>query len=174
MKRRISTAVTLLTALMMVMVMSASAFAEGVIGNNAALNAALKNAGLKESQVKHIEVDYESDDNTYEIEFTTKKKKTEYSFDINAETGKIIEKSVDYRYKKNTSHKKIGKKAARKKVAKKAGVSYKVVKSGTCTYKYKGRKGVYKLRFNNNGIAYEYELLAPTGKIIEYEWKVVG
>ena len=174
MKRRIRTAVALLAALAMVMTMSVAAFADGVIGNKAALNKALKNTGLKKTQVKYIENEYDAEENVYEVEFTKKKNNAEYSFDIDAETGKILEKSVDYRYKRNTSHKKIGKVAARKKVAKFSGISYKTIKKGTCRYEYDDRKGTYEIKFTKGGKNYDYEVLAPTGKIIEYSWKVTG
>ena len=174
MKKRIRTAVALLAALAMVMVMSVSVFADGLIGNKAALNKALKNAGLTKSQVKHIENEYDEEDNVYEVEFTKKKNGAEYSYDIGAETGKILKKSVDYKYKKNSSRSKIGKDAARQKVAEFSGISYDTVKSGSCRYEYDDREGTYDVKFKHNGRRYDYEVLAPTGKIIECSWKVTG
>lgn len=172
MKKRTNTVIALLTALVMVMTMSAAVFAASVSSSSDALKAALKNAKLKKSQVKLIETDYDDEDNVYEVEFVKKSNGAEYSYEINAGSGKVVEKSVDYRYKRNTSHKKIGKTAARKKVAKFSGISYKTVKSGTCYYEYDDGKGVYEIKFTKGSRIYEYDVLAPTGKIIEYSWKV--
>lgn len=174
MKKRRSMILALFTALALFMTMSVSVFAGAISGNDAALKTALKNAKLKKSQVKHIEVDHESDEGVYEVEFTKKSGGTEYAYEITADTGKIVKKSVEYRYKKNTSHKKIGKKAARKKVAKYSGISYKIISKGTCTYEYDDRKGAYDIKFKNGNCVYDCEVLAPTGKILEYEWKVKG
>jgi len=173
MKKRLSKVVALFAALAMVMTMSVSVFAASITSTDA-LNAALKNCKLKKSNVKLIEIDYENDDNMYEVEFTKKKNGAEYSFEINADSGKVMEKSVEYRVKRNTSHKKIGKTAARKKVAKFLGISYKTVKAGTCYYEYDDGKGVYEVRFTKGSRNYECEVLAPTGKILEYSWKVTG
>ena len=174
MKRYIRTAVALFAALAMVMTMSVSVFAGSITDNSAALNAALKNAKLKKSQVKRIEVEYEKDDGVYEVEFTKKSNGKEYGYEIAADTGTIVKKSVEYKYRKNSSHKKIGKKAARKKIAKFSGISYKIISKGTCRYEYDDRKGVYEVKFTKGSRVYEYEVLAPTGKILEYEWKVNG
>ena len=43
-----------------------------------------------------------------------------------------------------------------------------------CTYEYDDRKGTYDVKFTNGDRVYDFEVLAPTGKIIEYEWKVNG
>ena len=173
MKKRLNMVVALFAALAMVMTMSASAFAASITGTDAR-NAALKNCKLKKSQVKLIEVDYDDDDNMYEVEFTKKTNGAEYSFEITADPGKIQEKSVEYRYKRNHSHKKIGKTAARKKVAKFLGIKYSTVKNGTCYYEYDDGKGIYEVRFTKGSRIYECEVLAPTGKMLEYSWKVTG
>ena len=174
MKKRLNMVAAMFAALAMVMTMSASAFAASITNSTDALNIALKNSKLKKSQVKLIETSYENDENTYEVEFTKKKNGAEYNYEIAADTGKIIEKSVEYRVKRNSSHKKIGKTAARKKVAKFLGISYKTVKAGTCYYEYDDGKGVYEVRFTKGSRNYECEVLAPTGKILEYSWKVTG
>lgn len=171
MKKRLNMVAALFAALAMVMTMSASVFAASVTNSTDALNIALKNSKLKKSQVKLIETDYENDENTYEVEFTKKKNGAEYNYEIAADTGKIVEKSVEYRVKRNSSHKKIGKTEARKKVAKFSGISYKTIKAGTCYYEYDDGRGVYEIRFTKGSRVYEYDVLAPTGKILEYDWR---
>ena len=164
----------LFTALAMVITMSVSVFAGAVRSYDAALVTALNNAGLKRSQVKRVEAEYDAEDGVYEVEFTTKSYGKEYAYEIPADTGAIVKKSVENKYKKNSSHKKIGKKAARKKVAKSSGISYKIISEGTCTYEYDNGKGTYEIRFTDGSRDFEYEVLAPTGKILEHEWKVTG
>lgn len=173
MKKRTNMLVAVVAALAMVMTMSLSVFAAGVSSNDAALKKALKNAGLKRSQVKYVDVEYDSDSGSYEVEFTKKKTGTEYDYEINAASGSILEKAVDIKYKRNSSHAKVGKTAAMKKVAKHAGVSYKTVKAGTCIYEYDDGKGTYEIKFETSKHRYDYEVLAPTGKIIEYEWEKI-
>ena len=87
--------------------------------------------------------------------------------------GTIREKSVEYKYKKNSSKAKIGSKAARKKAAKHSGVSYNTVKKGTCTYEYSNKKkeGKYEVKFKTKKYKYEYEILAPNGTVMEYDKK---
>lgn len=174
MKKVMKMLVAVTAALALVMTMSVSVFAAGISSNDAALKKALKNAGLKKSQVKFVEVEFDKDDNTYEVEFTKKTNGTEYSYDISAASGKILEKSVDRQYKRNSSHKKIGKTAAMKKVAKYSGISYKIIKTGTCRYEYDDGKGTYEVKFEKGNRRYDYEVLAPTGKIIEYEWELIN
>ena len=175
MRKSMRIVVALFAALALVMTMSASAFADGsMIGNDAALKKALKNAGLKKSEVKRIETEYDDEDFVYEVEFVQRSNSKSFDYEISAGSGKILKKSVDYKYKRNSSRKKIGKKAAMKKVAKASGISYKTISKGTCRYEYDDGKGTYEIKFRKSGRAYEYEVLAPTGKIIEYEWKVLG
>jgi uncharacterized membrane protein YkoI len=174
MKNRLNIALALLAALAMVMTMSVTVFAEVVNSKDAALDRALRNADLKRSQVEHTEVEYDKKDGVYEVEFTKISSGTEYGYEILEGSDKIVKKSVEIKYKNNSSHKKIGKKAARKKVAKYSGISYKVIKKGTCRYEYDDGKGCYEIKFTKGSRKYDYEVLAPNGKVIEYEWKVSG
>ena len=152
--------------------MSVSAFAASSPGSeNEALNIALKSAGLKKSEIKKIEVEKEKN---YESEFVRKSNGAEYDFEISAKDGRILEKSVDYKYKKTKSKKKIGKEKARKVVAKASGNSYNVIKKGSCKYTYKNKQGKYEVKFRTTNYKYEYELLAPNGKIIEYDYEYTG
>ena len=88
----------------------------------------------------------------------------------------ILEKEVEYVYKRNSSKSKIGVEAARKKVSAFSGISLTRIKSGTCRYEYdaEDREGTYTVRFRSGNYRYEYEVLAPTGVIIEYSREYVG
>lgn len=162
----------IMLAMMMVLMMSMTAFAD-TITEETAVGTALKSAKLSKSEVKRIEAEFDDEDNVYEVEFIRKSNNADYSFEISAQDGKIREKSVEYKYKRNSSKKKIGKVAAMKKVAKFSGISYKTIKKGTCKYKYSKKQGKYEIKFTKGSRKYEYEVLAPTGKIVEWEWKLI-
>ncbi len=67
--------------------------ATNYIGTAKAKEIALKDANLEESKVKKLEVELDKEDNKYEVEFEYNGK--EYSYEINATTGKIIDKEVE-------------------------------------------------------------------------------
>ncbi len=56
---------------------------------------ALDHAGLKESEVTDIDIDLDRDDEILKYEVDFRHGKTEYDYDINAETGKIISADKD-------------------------------------------------------------------------------
>lgn len=160
-------------ALMMAVIILAAAgntaYAAKKISASKAKSIALKDAGLKKSKVRGLEAEF--DDGKYEVEFTRKSNKAEYEYEI-SKKGRVLEKSVDYVYKHDSSTKKIGKEAARKKVSAFSGTKLSTIKKGTCTYEYDDDddhpEGVYEVKFKKGNYRYEYEVLAPTGKIIEW------
>ena len=160
----------LLVALIMVVAMSASVFAADITANTAK-KTALKNAKLSAKKVTRMSVKLDHEDGVYEVKFRSKKNGAKYEYEIAAATGKIVEKSVDYKYKRNRSRKKISRAKALKKAAKHSGVKLAVVKRGSCRYEYDDGKGTYEIKFNNGNTSYEVEILAPTGRVIEYNWK---
>ena len=173
--RRIGTA---LLAIMMMFALSASVFGEtasaaSAIDESAALKIALKNAGLSKSSVRMIEVEKESS-KSIDVEFVRSSNKAEYSYEIAVKDGRILEKAVEYKYTKTTSKSKIGQEKARKAVAAFSGISYNTIKKGTCTYQYSKKMGKYEVKFRSGSYKYEYELLAKTGKVIEYEYEYTG
>lgn len=161
-------------ALVMAFAMTGTAFAaEKNIDKDKATSIALKDAKLTKAKVRAMEIEYDDGDNVWEVEFIKKKNGADYEYDISAEDGLILEKSVDYKYKHNSSKKKIGKKQARKKVAKFSGIKLSIIKKGTCRYEYDDLEGTYEVKFSEDSYRYDYEVLAPTGKIIEYSYKYV-
>ncbi len=142
------------------------------IGKDEALSIALRDAGLSKGKVCKIET--EQGKKCLEVEFTKKSTRTEYDYSIAKNGGAILEKSVEYNYKSSSSKAKIGKKAALKKVAKHSGIKLSVIKKGTCTYKYRKNEGTYKVTFHYKGYRYEYKLLAPNGKVLEWEMERSG
>ena len=162
--------ITAIMAVVMVLSMSVSVFAASKISEKKAVKIALKSAKVTKAQVYLLESEY--DEGKYEVEFTKKSNKAEYSFDI-SKKGKILEKSIDFRYKKDHSKEKIGKAAAQKKAAKITGVSLEKVKKGTCRYEYDtdDREGKYEVKFKTGSYKYDVDVLAPTGAIMEYDKK---
>ncbi len=154
-------------------VMTVTSFAGSGITKKDAEKIALRDAGVKRSQVKRFESEREH--GKFEIEFVKKSDGTEFGYEI-TKKGKVSEKSVEYVYEKNHSTDKIGKKAARKKAAKHSGVSYNKVKKGTCRYEYdnEDKEGKYEVTFKSGGYRYEYDILAPTGTVMEYDKKLNG
>ena len=169
-------AIVILCAAIVAATLSATAFAApsyaATLSCNDALKIALKDAGLKKTQVTHIEKDRKK--STVEIEFTRKKTGTEYEYTVARNGGVILSKEIEYVYKHTSSKAKIGKTAALKKVAKFSGIPYSTVKKAKCTYRYQKNEGTYKVQFNYKGFEREFKLLAPSGKIIEWEKERLG
>ncbi len=67
----------------------------GRISKEKAKEIALGNAGAREGQVKGLEVELDYDDGIYHYEVEFKYNGKEYSYDINAKTGKIIDRDVE-------------------------------------------------------------------------------
>lgn len=163
----------LLVAMLLTAAMSVTAFADGITSGEARQKA-LKNAKLSKSQVSSLVTDYDDEDGVFEVEFKKDSNGARYEYDISASSGKILEKSIDYKYKKSSSRNKVGKTAARKKAAKKAGVKLSAVKKGSCRYEYDDREGKYEVKFRSGGRRYDVEIQAATGKVIEYSWKRIN
>ena len=168
--RRTRRALSIVIAVIMVMAMSVSAFAAGT-SSNGARNIALKNAKLTKSQVKNLKVKYDRKDADYDVKFIRKSNGAKYDYEIRKSNGKITEKSIEYKVKKNKSKKKIGKTAAFKKASKMSGVRLAAVKKGRCKYDYDDGQGVYEVKFRNGKYVYEIEIQAATGTALEYSWE---
>lgn len=159
--------VTLTLAAVMVVSSGAAVFGASYIGKDAAVSKALKNAGTTRSAVWELECERDSDDGitVYEVEFI--KGSTEYSYTINAKTGNIREKSVEYRYVPS-SKARIGKSAAKNKVFSFSGINRNKVSGLVCYYDYDDGKEIYEVKFRKGNYRYEYDVNARSGKIVEY------
>lgn len=167
--------VVLIAAIALAFVFAGTAFADTLTGGSVAheisgtkaCEIALKNAGLTKNEIVKLKV--KSEESSFEVGFTKKRGGTKYEYDVAKNGGKILEKEVKYAYKRCCSKAKVGKTAVLKRVAKHSKKKYCVVKKGSCTYKYSNHEGRYRVKFSYKGYRYEYELLAPTGKILEWE-----
>lgn len=165
--------VSVVLAVIMVMAMSSSVFAAGT-SSKGAQKIALKNAKLTKAQVKSIIVKYDKKDGEYDVKFVRKSNGAKYDYEIRKSNGRIIEKSIDYKYKRNNSRKKVGKAAAQKAAARIAAVKLGVVQKGNCKYEYDDGEGIYEVEFRNGNYKFDIEILAPTGKVIDYNWEYKG
>ena len=166
-KEIIGKAIAFAVSAAMVLSMGITAFGASYIGKDAAVSKALKNAGTTRSAVWELECERDSDDGitVYEVEFI--KGSTEYSYTINAKTGNIREKSVEYRYVPS-SKARIGKTAAKNKVFSFSGINRNKVSGLVCYYDYDDGKEIYEVKFRKGNYRYEYDVNARSGKIVEY------
>lgn len=172
-KKRMTRITSVIIALLMLLAMSSSVFAAGITSKSAQ-SKALKNAKLTKAKVYNLKTKYDKGDRCFDVKFNRNKDKAKFEYEIRKTDGKIVEKSIDYRYKRNSSRKKIGKLAAQKAAAKASGVRLSVVKKGKCKYEYDDGEGIYEVEFRNGKYKYEIEILAPTGKITDYSWEYKG
>lgn len=139
------------------------------IGTNKAKSVALKNVGLSSSSVKFTKAKLEKDDGryVYEIEFKTSSK--EYEFEIDAYSGKIIEKTTKVIEKTSSSSKLIGTQKAKEIALKHAGKKASEVKFKKVKTDKENGKTVYEIEFYCGKTEYEYEIDGVTGKILDWE-----
>ena len=86
-------------------------------------------------------------------------------------TGKILEKSVDYNRAVVKGSKKLTKADAINVVVKTHGFKKTVVSKGRIKLEKDGGQWVYEMKFRSGSYRYEYEVHAATGKILEYSKK---
>lgn len=165
MKKTVKRLIPAILSICLFLTMSVPVFAAAATKEDA-LETALKDAGMKKTEASRIKV--KKDNNEYEISFKNKKNGNRYEYEVSVRTGKIREAEAEYKHAFNSSKKKVGKEKAIAAAAKKAGVKKSVVKSGTCRYKKEDGEWIYKLKFRTKKCKYEAEILAPTGKVIEF------
>lgn len=140
-----------------------------------ALDVALKDAGITEKEASHIKIKYELEDGVYVYDIDFYVTGGEYSYDINAENGKIVSKDFEKkrvpkkkitRTKKNSGF--ISKNKAKSIVLKHAKLSEKEVEFVKVKKERENRSYVYDIEFHTDTKEYSYEVNAKTGKIIEF------
>ena len=172
MKRTLRTLLIAALAMALVFTMTGMAFAGSEMTVEKAYKIALKEAGLTSSDVRCVEKDYDREDKVYEIEFKKKGSKIEYGYEI-SNTGKILEKSVDYNRAVVKGSKKLTKADAINVVVKTHGFKKTVVSKGRIKLEKDGGQWVYEMKFRSGSYRYEYEVHAATGKILEYSKNVL-
>lgn len=138
---------------------------------------ALEHAGLTESQVTFVKNKKEIDDGKaqYEIEFVSGS--TEYDYDIDASTGKIISFDQDIEdstYTTKTSPKadssvKVTKDQALQIALDHAGLTTKDVTLPKVKKDHDDGKEVYEVEFHVGFNEYSYNIDVATGEILDFE-----
>lgn len=141
---------------------------------------AVSDAGVDRNSVKFIKAKLDKDDGkaVYEIEFTADGK--EYEYDINAETGAIIDKDVENLKKAPTTAKAVKEETTKasanqsadiekaKQIAlADAGVSAADAKFIKAKADYDDGVKVFDIEFISGSKEYEYEINAASGKITD-------
>ena len=146
------------------------------IGVEKAKSIALKDAGVSNVTFVKAKLDTEDGVTVYDVEFY--KGNVEYDYEIDAKTGKILEKDTDIenytiptkqtknnKAKNTTNNSYIGVEKAKSIALKDAGVSnVTFVKAKLDT---EDGVTVYDVEFYKGNVEYDYEIDAKTGKILE-------
>ncbi len=153
-----------------------------LIGASAAKSAAFKHAGVSSSKATKVKcsLEWEHGKQVYEVEFDSAG--YEYSYEIDASTGKVIshEKERDDDYFKSTTAapaapsnsggtKLVGADAAKAAAFKHAGVSSGSASKVECSLEWENGKQIYEVEFVCAGYEYSYEIDAASGKVLHYE-----
>lgn len=148
------------------------------IGLDAAKEIAISDAGVSDSEVTYTKtkLEYEEGVAEYEIEFYTST--DEYEYEINAATGAIRSKdkeafqtSIEDNHHSNTGAD-IGVEQAKSIAVSHAGLTISEVYFSKAKLEKEDGSLVYEIKFYQDGMEYEYEILAATGEIIKFdsEW----
>ncbi|MDO4711180.1 MAG: PepSY domain-containing protein [Peptostreptococcaceae bacterium] len=151
---------------------------KGNIGVEKAKNIALKDAGLKANQVAFVKAKLDNDDGkaVYDVEFYSNN--VEYDYEIDAKTGKILEKDKDIddfsipskSSSNNASTGLIGAEKAKNIALNHAGLKASQVKFARVELDKDDGKQKYEVEFYSNGKEYDYEIDAKTGKILSVDY----
>lgn len=157
---------------------TSSKSAKGNIGAEKAKSIALKDAGLKANQVSFVKAKLDNDDGrtVYDVEFYGNH--VEYDYEIDAKTGKILEKDKDIddfvipnpSTSNNTSSGLIGAEKAKNIALKNAGLKASQVKFARVELDKDDGRQKYEVEFHSNGKEYDYEIDAKTGEIISVDY----
>lgn len=150
-----------------------------------AKSTALTDAGVKEADTSYLSVKLDRDDGVlvYDVEFYVASTATEYDYEINASTGKILNKDSDAEgYTKpasgstSTSSASVDEAKAKEIALSDAGVSASDVTFRSVKLDYDDGVQKYDLEFcvTGTGVVYEYEINASTGKILNSEQDTNG
>lgn len=145
------------------------------IGLDAAKEIVISDAGVSESDVTYTKtrLEYEEGVAVYEIEFYTPT--DEFEYEINAATGVIRSKdkeafqtTIEDNHHRNTGSD-IGVEQAKSIAVGDAGLTVSEVYFSKAKLEKEDGSLVYEIKFYQDGMEYEYEILAATGEIIKFD-----
>lgn len=148
------------------------------IGEEAALEKAFNDAGVEKdaATVKKVKLDEEDGIFVYEVAFTTETEK--YEYEINAETGEVVEREAKEKKFEGKPEKKqptvdttafIGEEAAKEKALAAAGVEADAATVKKVKLTREDGTYVYEVKFTTETEKYEFEINAETGEVVEKE-----
>ena len=145
---------------------------QGYIGTDKAKEIALDHAGLKSSEVTFIKakLDYDNGVRVYDVEFYSDNK--EYDYEINAETGKILDYDYDVESwtRPSTTTTTIDAAKAKEIALNDAGLKSNQVTFIKANLDYDDGRKIYEVEFYKGNTEYDYEIDAQTGKIISFDY----
>ncbi|HIU64543.1 MAG TPA: PepSY domain-containing protein [Candidatus Avacidaminococcus intestinavium] len=145
------------------------------INSDEAKKIALEHAGVKASEATFVTVELERGGcrSVYEVEFRANN--VDYEYEIDAITGAVV--SIDngrhrnhrrqHHSRRNAQHISAGQ--AREIALQHAGISYSDVGRMKVKREWTDLGMQYEVKFYFNNTAYEYEIDATTGKILDFE-----
>lgn len=141
---------------------------DGLISESKAKEIALDHAGLTSSQVKFVHVKLDYDDGRWEYEVEFYRNNTEYDYEIDASTGKILSYDYDAEYYTPSSGF-ISESEAKDIALERAGLKENQIKSYKCELDEDDGRWVYEIEFRHGSHEYELEIDAATGAVRSYE-----
>ena len=148
-----------------------------VIGKDKAKSIALDHAGVSASKAANVVVEYEKDDQEYEVDFRAGD--YEYDYTIGAYSGKVLKHEKEYdpiETKPKATEPKpteaaaktvIGKDKAKSIALDHAGISSS--KAANVTVEYDKEDKEYEVDFRAGDYEYEYTIAAYSGKVLKHD-----
>ena len=146
------------------------------IGEQKAKEIALEHAGLKSSDVTFIRAVLEYDDRNweYDVEFYDADTYTEYDYEIDAHTGKILSFDHDAEYYNPSQNGQnggtlIGLDKAKSIAVQKAGLTLSEVTFTKAKLDYDSDGDKYEIEFFHGDYEYEVDVAAYSGTVLDYD-----
>lgn len=152
---------------------SSSSSADSFIGKDKALSIAFADCGLKKSNVSRTDISLDDDDGVYYYDISFYHNGSEYEYDIDASTGKILSRNVDNDDDDDDDD---GIISAKIDISRDKALSLALSYAGitgnvNASIKLDDDDGsaVYDIEFKHGGAEYSLEIDASTGKVISFE-----
>ncbi len=143
------------------------------ISKAAAKQIALEHAGVTEAQISayKLELDTQKGLPIYEIEFNVGT--DQYDYDINVQTGKILDAEKNDKSLLAEAYKKIAESEAKAVALKHAGLKEADITNYKIEFDVDDGIPSYEIEFCSGGYEYEYDIHSSDGKIIKSEKEII-